>query len=43
MIGCDRFISSPTGRYGMAMAREAWPIAPYAQCGVYFLGGLFPI
>ena len=26
-FGCDRPISSPTGRWGMAMAREAWPDA----------------
>ena len=26
-FGCDRFISSPTGRWGMALAREAWPYA----------------
>ena len=24
-FGCDRFISSPTGRWGMAMAHDAWP------------------
>ena len=24
MFDCDRFISSPTGRWGMAMARKAW-------------------
>ena len=35
------------GRWGMAMAREAWPNALNAQffnskVGVYFRGGLFP-
>ena len=27
MFGFDNFISSPMGRWGMAMAREAWPNA----------------
>ena len=31
LSGCDSFISSPTGRWGMAMAREAWPNALNAQ------------
>ena len=26
MFGCDSFISSPTGRSGITMAREARPI-----------------
>ena len=48
LTGCDSFISSPTGRWGMAMVRKAWPNALNAQLfkikvGVYFRGVLFPI
>ena len=46
LLGCDSFISSPTGRWGMAIAREAWPNALNAQLfnskvGIYFRGVLF--
>ena len=43
LFGCDSFISSPTGRWGMAMARDVWLNAVNAQLfntkvGAFFLG-----